>query len=109
MDVYIYFGDSPDGITTVGMNNLIHIQDSRLKTAKGLARHLARIICLYHRAKINNKHFIILNKWDDKLGGGFTSKGDNETSKLYYELTGRKFAYLNLQYANERHVTPLVA
>ena len=111
MKVKVYFGETQDNISTVGMNNLVIIKDNRVRTAKGLAKSLSETIGLYRSALANNKHFLLLD-WDtDKiLGHGYTSKGDEHTSTLYYELTKKPFGFLKLVYKNKVaiHNIPLI-
>lgn len=99
MKVRVYFGamgESPDKISTVGMNNLITINDGRVKTARGLAKSLAE--CLYfHPHKVDNKPFLVLNDKGNVIGSGFTSLGNKETNHLYFELTKKIFAYVSLK------------
>lgn len=111
MKVKVYFGETPDNISTVGMNNLIIFKDNRVRTAKGLAKSLSETIGLYRMELANNRHFLILD-WDtdEVLGGGYTSKGDESTSKLYYELTKKPFSFIKLKYNNKEavhHIEPL--
>lgn len=107
MKVRVYFGatgEQPNDIQTIGMNNLITINDNRVKTAKGLAKSLSE--CLYfHPHKINNKPFVVLNDKGNVIGSGFTSLGNKETNHLYFELTKKVFAYVSLKLSGYDKVT----
>lgn len=95
----IYFSDTMETISHVGMNNLVILkQDKRIKSLKGLGRKIAKTLSDYRPSLIKDGYFQVLDFETERiLCEGFTSKGDKETSKLYYEITNKPFAFLSIK------------
>ena len=58
MKFEVRFADNNGHISTSGMNNLIIIDDKRIKTYFGLERHITDIVKKYHPAKIGKMYSV---------------------------------------------------